>query len=176
MTTLSRILAIIASAGLCLATAAAAAAGAGAGEPADENPAPAIVTTTPRALQNDVDPALDRIEVTFDQPMRDKSWSWTGGGETYPETRGKPSYDDKRVTCTMPVKLRPAKVYWIGINSPSHRNFVSEQGTPADRYVILFATRSIDGKPTVIPLDLQQRAKAINKRHNIAKPSTKPKD
>jgi len=41
--------------------------------------------------------------------------------------------------------------------------------------VILFATRSADGKPTVIPMDMQRRAKAINKRHDTAKPAAETK-
>lgn len=132
--------------------------------PADPTGAPAIVSTTPETFQNNVDPSLDRLEVTFDQPMRDQSWSWTGGGETYPDVTGKISYDAARTTCSLPVKLRPGKVYWVGINSPSNRNFISQQGTPAEWYIILFATSSADGKPTPIPQNLQRRAKQINER------------
>ena len=124
--------------------------------------APVIVVTTPQAMQSDVDPALERIEVTFDRPMRDKSWSWTGGGDTYPQMTGKPFYDEKRMTCTMPVKLEPGKVYWVGINSPSHRNFVSEEGVASPWYVLLFSTRGADGKPTPLPADRVRNAKKIN--------------
>lgn len=124
--------------------------------------APVLLVTTPQAMQTDVDPALDRIEVTFDRPMRDKSWSWTGGGDTYPQTTSKPSYDAKRITCTMPVKLEPGKIYWVGINSPSHRNFVSEEGVPSPWYILLFSTRGADGKPTPLPADRVREAKKIN--------------
>lgn len=124
--------------------------------------APRLVRTTPEALANDVDASLDKITVTFDRPMTDKSWSWTGGGDTFPERTGEISYDADRTTCTMPVKLQPGKVYWVGVNSPSHRNFKSADGTAAARYVILFATKSADGKPTPLPDDLARRARAIN--------------
>jgi tetratricopeptide (TPR) repeat protein len=124
--------------------------------------APRAVQTTPAALANDVDPSLDKITVTFDRPMMDKSWSWTGGGETFPERAGEISYDANRTTCTMPVKLRPGRVYWVGVNSPSHKNFTSADGTPAARYVILFATESADGKPTPLPEDLVKQATEIN--------------
>jgi len=130
--------------------------------------APVLLVTTPQAMQTDVDPALEHIEVTFDRPMRDKSWSWTGGGDTYPQTTGKPSYDAQRTTCTLPVKLVPGKVYWVGINSPSHRNFVSEDGEPSPWYILLFSTRSADGKPTPLPPDRVREAKKINAAYEKA--------
>jgi len=96
--------------------------------------------------------------------MMDGSWSWTGGGETFPKTTGKIHYDESKTTCTLPVKLEPGKVYWVGINSPSHRNFKTPSRVPAQRYVILFATAGADGKATPIPEDLLASAKAINSR------------
>ena len=130
---------------------------------ADMNaPYPKLVKTNPAAFANDVSPELGKITVTFDRPMQDGSWSWTGGGDTFPKGDGKISYDDARTTCTMPVKLEPGKVYWVGINSPSHRNFKSVERVPARRYVILFATKGADGKPTAISQDMLDRAKRIN--------------
>ncbi len=123
---------------------------------------PRVVSTTPAAFADDVSPDVNKITVTFDQPMMDQSWSWTGGGETYPQTPGRPYYDSSRTTCTLPVKLEAGKVYWVGINSPSYRNFKSADGAAAKRYVILFATRGADGKPTGIPQDLLDKAKRIN--------------
>jgi hypothetical protein len=124
---------------------------------------PRIVGTSPAALANNVSPALDKITVTFDQEMMDNSWSWTGGGKTFPKV-AKPYYDAANMTCTLPCKLEPGKVYWVGVNSPSFHNFVSAEGAPAPRYVILFATQSADGKPTTIPDDLLKQANEINAR------------
>jgi RNA polymerase sigma-70 factor (ECF subfamily) len=132
---------------------------------------PAVVKTQPQALAQDVDPSLDAITVTFDQPMMDGTWSWTGGGDTYPKVRDKIHYDASRTTCTLPVQLEPGKVYWVGVNSPSHRNFKTPDRTPAQRYVILFATRSADGAPTPIPADMMQRGRQINAAN---KPSPQP--
>ncbi|GMU25053.1 MAG: hypothetical protein AMXMBFR13_51240 [Phycisphaerae bacterium] len=123
---------------------------------------PRIVSTTPSAFDNKVSPALKEMTVTFDRPMTDGSWSWTGGGETFPKITGKIHYDAARKTCTMPVSLEPGKVYWVGINSPSHRNFTSQAGVPASWYVILFATASADGEVTSLPSDLYNRAQEIN--------------
>jgi len=137
--------------------------------------APRAKRTNPAAFANDVDPSLDKITVTFDRPMMDKSWSWTGGGETFPKIQT-PSYDAARTTCTLPVKLQPGKVYWVGVNSPSHRNFKAADGTTAARYVILFATKAADGKPTPLPEDMVKQAKAINDQATRAATSAVAKE
>lgn len=132
--------------------------------------APRIVETTPAAFTNDVDPSLNKITVTFDRPMMDKSWSFTAGDKTFsektgsmfPERTGDIAYDATRTTCTMPVKLQPGKVYWVGVNSPQHQGFKSESGTAARPYQILFATRSADGKPTPLPEALVKQAAEVN--------------
>jgi hypothetical protein len=38
---------------------------------------PLVIRSSPLAFQDDVDPALAKIAVTFDQPMMAGSWSWT---------------------------------------------------------------------------------------------------
>ncbi|MBN1392025.1 MAG: Ig-like domain-containing protein [Sedimentisphaerales bacterium] len=138
-----------------------------ASEAADQ---PGVLQTSPQALRNDVESSLSEITVTFNQPMMDKSWSWTGGGKTYPKTTSEPSYDPNRTTCSLPVKLEPGKVYWVGINSPSYQNFKSEAGIPAKRYVIVFATKDPNGNPTPIPDNLSAQAEAINENTERAKP------
>ncbi|MHC5077324.1 MAG: right-handed parallel beta-helix repeat-containing protein [Planctomycetota bacterium] len=116
--------------------------------------APIVVSTTPAAFSNDVSTTLQRITVTFDQPMMDRSWSWTGGGDTYPETTGQIRYDQEKTTCSLPVRLEPGKVYWVGINSPSYKNFKNPARVPAQR----------DGKSTPIPEDMLTKARAINEQ------------
>jgi len=125
--------------------------------------APLVVRTTPRTFANDVDPKLKKMTVTFDSEMKDKCWSWTQiDPKSFPKRTGKISYDTKRLTCTMPVKLEAGKVYWVGINRAPWLNFMSTTRVPSKPYVILFATRSADGKPTKIPPDMLAEAKAIN--------------
>ena len=123
---------------------------------------PAVVKTDPVVYKNDVPASLDKIVVEFNSEMQDGSWSWTGGGETYPETTGKPYYDSSKTKCTLPVKLAPGKVYVIGINSPKYKNFKSESGRPAKPYVVMFATSDKNGNPTEIPQDLLNQIKQIN--------------
>lgn len=126
--------------------------------------APVVIKTNPQTFANDVEFTLKEITVTFDQPMMDKSMSWTGGGETYPKTTGQPGYDQSKITCTLPVTLEAGMVYWVGINSVSYKNFKSAHGMPAKQYVILFATKGSDGNSTPIPENLLQKARTINQK------------
>ncbi|MCC7409692.1 MAG: DUF3108 domain-containing protein [Phycisphaeraceae bacterium] len=142
---------------------------------AQQNGDPVVLTTTPTAFDDDVPADLKAITATFSQTMLDGSWSWTGGGETFPQTIGKPRYDADRTTCTLSVRLEPGKVYWVGINSPSYQNFATPSGRPARRYVILFATKSADGQPTPIPQDLSDRARRINEASaEASEPAARP--
>ena len=135
-----------------------------------ENPTgpPAILETVPKAFATDVDASVSEMRVRFNQEMMDKSWSWTGGGETFPQSAGDIHYDETKKTCVRPVKLEAGKVYWVGVNSPSHKNFKNPQGLPAPWYIILFATKGADGKPTPLPADLLSKARAINQNSKNA--------
>ncbi len=101
--------------------------------------APELVSTTPAIGAVEVEPGLTEIRVSFDQDMRG-GFSWTGGGEVYPETSGKPRWVDKR-NCVLPVKLEAGRYYRLGINSKSHKNFRGANGIPARVRVLAFATR-----------------------------------
>lgn len=126
---------------------------------------PVVVRTNIKPFDNSVSASLDKITVTFDQRMMDKSWSFTTGPtgrETYPKTTGAVHYDRMLRTCTMPVKLEPAKVYYVGINEGRFNNFKSARGVPAKSYAIVFATKGTDGSATEIPRHIIDHARAIN--------------
>ena len=127
---------------------------------------PMVVATTPVAFDNDVSPNLKEITVTFDQPLMNLSWSWVGGGETFPEMMGQPQYDKSKRTCTLPVKLEAGRFYWVGINSPQHKYFQTDMQVAALPYVILFATRDENGEPTPIPENFLEEARSINYAHS----------
>lgn len=123
---------------------------------------PKVVRSTPANFANDVPADLKTVAVVFDHKMRDRCWSWVRRSkQTYPETTGPPAYDAGRTTCSLPVRLRPGKVYWIGINHPPYTSFMAADGTQAQQHVLLFATRSADGKPTEIPKEMLAKARAI---------------
>ncbi|MBN2581929.1 MAG: Ig-like domain-containing protein, partial [Planctomycetes bacterium] len=106
---------------------------------------PKVVKAEPDNGATNVDPALREIRVTFDQDMSTGGFSWTGGGETYPKVRGRPQWVDKR-TCVLLVELEPNHKYYVGVNSPSHKNFRSAGGEPAEWYRISFETGAGSGK------------------------------
>jgi beta-lactamase regulating signal transducer with metallopeptidase domain len=131
---------------------------------------PIVLETNPSVYANDVEPGYKKITVTFDRPMMNQSWSWVGSGEMFPEIKGKPSYDFAKRKCTIRTNLEPGKVYRIGINSPSHKFFQTLEQVPAVPYVILFATKDKDGRPTPIPEEYLSEAKQINSVTESARP------
>jgi RNA polymerase sigma-70 factor (ECF subfamily) len=100
---------------------------------------PRVVKASPDNGATGVDPATSEVRVVFDQPMNTGGFSFVGGGETYPKTRGKPAWVDDR-TCVLPVALEPEHEYWLSINSDRFTNFRSAGGEPAVPYPIAFKT------------------------------------
>jgi hypothetical protein len=101
---------------------------------------PKVVAMTPVNGQKGVDPNLAKIEVVFDRPMQDRSWSMVGGGPHFPEMTGKPSYDAKRMRWSVPVKLKPEWEYQFMLNSDRFQNFQSEAGVPLEPLSVHFVT------------------------------------
>ena len=112
-------------------------------EPQPTGTAPEILSVSPAIGAGDVDPATAEIRVTFDQDMSVGGYSWTGGGEMFPKTTGKPEWVDNR-TCVLHVALERAKIYRVGINSKSHQNFRGVNGIPARPRAVYFATEGAD--------------------------------
>lgn len=107
-----------------------------------ESAPPVVVKTVPEAGSGDVDPGTTEIRVTFSQPMKDGSWSWsTASKATFPKTDGKPRYLEDRRTGILPVKLEPDKTYAIWVNSQKFRNFKGSNGEPAVPYLLVFKTK-----------------------------------
>jgi hypothetical protein len=101
---------------------------------------PQVVATNPPAGATDVDPNLQYITVVFDQDMAE-GYSFTGGGPNYPtipDGKG-PVWKDER-TCVLPVELKKAAYYRLGVNSKSYQNFRSAAGIPAYPSSIFFTT------------------------------------
>jgi len=102
---------------------------------------PTIVSTTPKIGATDVDPGIKEISVTFDRDMDVAGYSWTGAGPFHPPSPpdASPVWIDKR-TCVLPVQLKRASFYRVGLNSTSYQNFRSAMGVPAPTSAIYFAT------------------------------------
>jgi RNA polymerase sigma-70 factor (ECF subfamily) len=103
---------------------------------------PVVVKTVPEAGSDQVDPGTAEIRITFSKEMQDGSWSWsTVSKESFPETAGKPKYDEDRRTCILPVKLQPGKTYAVWVNSQKFRNFKDVKGQPAVPDLLVFKTK-----------------------------------
>ncbi len=105
---------------------------------------PKVVKTVPDNGDIDVDPNLTEIRIAFDQAMAQGGMSIVGGGETFPEMRGKPKWTSPR-TIAMRVKLEPNHAYWLSINNDQFQNFTNKAGEPAVPYPIQFRTGGDEG-------------------------------
>lgn len=130
-------------------------------EPAKTNQ-PQVIDTYPDNYANNVSSDIDKISVTFDRRMADKSWSWVRWNYTFPERSGDIYYDSNKQTCTMPVKLQPATAYLVRINAEPYMSFISAKGKAARPFVFVFATSDKQGNPTEIPQEMLNFAKRIN--------------
>ncbi len=90
--------------------------------------------------EENVSPDLKEIHIIFNVPMKTDSWSFVEAGTgVIPEVTGDPYFKDE-YTCVLPVKLKPATSYSIGINSKNRKGFVSKNGVPAEPFVLIFRT------------------------------------
>lgn len=103
---------------------------------------PKVVSIVPANGAAEVNPGTGTIQVVFDRPMRDRSWSMCGGGPNFPAPTDKPSYDKSRTTWTAKVKLKPNWAYEFWLNSGQYRSFQSEEGVPLESVHVTFRTGS----------------------------------
>ena len=105
---------------------------------------PKIVSVVPPDGATDVDPNLKTIVISFDRPMRDKSWALMllGDMDHFPGKGGELAYDKDCRVLTIPVKtLKPDWEYTFGLNSEGTAGFVSREGIPLYPVVVRFKTR-----------------------------------
>jgi hypothetical protein len=102
---------------------------------------PKVLSMIPANGTRDVDPGLNEIQVTFDRPMQDGSWSMVGGGPHFPETTGRSHYDSKLTTWSVPVRLKPGWSYEFRLNGGQYDSFRSKDGVPLESVVVRFTTK-----------------------------------
>ena len=103
---------------------------------------PVVVKTVPESGSTTVDPKLTEISVTFSKDMTDGNWAWCQiSKETYPNTIGKPQYQQDKRTCVLPVMLEPGKTYVIWLNLGKFQGFRDADGHAAVPYLLVFETR-----------------------------------
>lgn len=109
--------------------------------PAAPAQAPRVVATSPGA-ESTIAPGPFILSVTFDQPMRERSYSFVQiSPETYPDCDNKPVLSGDRRTFSMRCSAKPGQRYDIWLNRPPYRNFRSASGLEARPFRLAFAAR-----------------------------------
>ena len=106
---------------------------------------PKVLSLIPTNGAQDVDPDLTAIQVVFDRPMADQSWSLVGGGPHCPKTGNGAHYDAQHKIWTVPVTLKPDWSYEFMLNSETFDAFRSEEGVPLEPVSVTFKTTGPKG-------------------------------
>lgn len=115
--------------------------------------APKIVRMEPASDAVDVDAkSTTQLCVSFDRPMRDTSWSFCGGGPSFPTLRGKPRWETT-TKIVVDVELEPDHEYRLSLNCASAQGFRSASGVALTPTSWSFSTA-----PRTLPDAAQQRA------------------
>lgn len=99
---------------------------------------PQVVATAPAHGSALVPAGEMEIRVEFDCDMA-PSFSFMGGGATFPEVVGQPRWETPRI-CVLPVRTEPRSVYCLGLNGPSNYGFQSKVGQPSAPKPLWFRT------------------------------------
>jgi len=104
---------------------------------------PRVIATFPLNGDQDVDPKITEISVTFDEEMDNTSWSWAyRDSSKIPEMPGDPYYTDQNRKNILPVQLEPNKQYVLWINTAKFNYFKDKSGNSVVPYEFKFRTRA----------------------------------
>lgn len=104
--------------------------------------APQVIKCFPPNHSQDVDPAIDKIFVVFNEEMMPGSFAWAYTYiEKFPQKTGEPYFTDNFTKSVLHVKLEPGKEYEIWINSESLAYFKDKNGNSAIPFRWTFKTR-----------------------------------
>ncbi len=117
--------------------------GATAGSPSVEGFPPVVVRTFPTSGDQQVDPSIREVRVTFSKDMlTHEMWSFVYASPApFPKIAGTIHYLEDDRTCVLPVSLEPGKTYGMWINSREHDSFRDTYQHPAVPYLLVFKTR-----------------------------------
>ena len=104
---------------------------------------PSVVRTTPCCGDEDVDPSLKQVTVTFSKDMKvtGHCWSWCRIDKaSFPTCSADPQYLDDKRTCVLNVALEPEKTYAVWVNTDKFQSFQDPAEHPAVPYLLVFRT------------------------------------
>lgn len=102
---------------------------------------PSLVSMSPKNGEKGVDAKTTTLQIVFDRPMKDASWSVVTLDPAQMPKLGKPSYDAARTTLTIPITFEAGKTYRFGLNGPNFLGFLSADGKPLLPIEVTFQTR-----------------------------------
>lgn len=109
--------------------------------PAETAGPPRVVAVSP-AQNARIAPGTFTLRVTFDQPMRDRSWSFVQVSRaTYPDCDGRPVRSADGRSFSMQCRAQAGRSYEIWFNRAPYLNFKSAAGAPAQPFGLRFAAR-----------------------------------
>ncbi len=102
---------------------------------------PEVIASFPERGATNVDASITEIWVQFNEPMMENSWSWCYEAMgRFPETYGKPRYEENNTKNVLPVQLKPNTAYVIWINMNQYNNFRDQSGNPLKPWRFPFET------------------------------------
>ncbi len=99
----------------------------------------AVVASAPIPGEDGVDPALDRIEVTFSKDMDTEWWGWIPDSNKTKIEVLEEGWDGAR-TAWATVSLEPSTTYAVWINSRNDGDFGDVRGTLSAPWLLTFRT------------------------------------
>lgn len=132
---------------------------------------PFVVDTVPGLYLEDADPNIRKIMVIFSEPMKKTDWFYSSFPPVLlPGPVGLPSFDRSGYEWTLPVKLRPGKIYAIAVNcnDDTEKNkdvqagFRNITGHRCEKFVLVFATADEKQLPTPIDKEIIEKCEKIN--------------
>ncbi len=137
----------------------------------EPDPEPFVVDETPGLYAEDVNSSADSITIVFSEPMKKTEWFYSSFSPALmPKATGAPVFDEAGLEWTLPVKLKPGKIYAIAVNcgdaAKSIKNlqtsFRSVSGQKCGSFILVFATADAQQEPTLIDDKLIERCEEVN--------------
>ena len=122
-------------------------------DPVADTP-PLITDSSPEFWGTGIDPAIDRVSLTFDQPLRAGYSAWAEPGSLLPESSPldgddgggrKELYSSNFRTVSLPVSLQRGRIYVFALNGRARQGvgFQNAKGIPSPTRYLVFRTRGI---------------------------------
>lgn len=102
---------------------------------------PKIVSVFPADGDNNVDPDIENMVITFDREMKNPGWAFIRGNKAFPSITGSPAYENGNKVLKLKIKLKPDTEYEVWLNKDSNLGFKGSDNIPMVPVFIKFKTK-----------------------------------